>query len=427
MLTNQPKFLKDFFNRISSTTLLLGLLVGLLPFGGKPVVWTILALIVDFFLTKSYRNLKGLFQLKQPLLWSILYYCCLAVGLFWTANFKSGCFELEQKLTFILFPILIYSAKDRIANQLYWIAGSFIFGNLLACILAIGIGFYCKHLQHFSYVNPDGWLPYYNEFSPFLHVTYWSVYLSLAILLVLQWIEKSKSNLIRMSAFCILLIFTISLYYLSSKGAWFAFGIVLVMYWIKIISSNQAIRWFGIGAFVLLTTGAIWVLKNNPRIVFIKQMVYDLQHSENINPEYSSDQNNGQRIYSLKASIHVIQRHPLIGVGTGDAEDSLLAEYATMKLEALYHKKLNSHNQFATTTLQLGLIGFVSLVGFFFILFFQGFLWKQFTLIGFVAIVGINCLFESMLNAQAGIVFFALFYSLLNMFPNFSICQIKTE
>lgn len=72
--------------------------------------------------------------------------------------------------------------------------------------------------------------------------------------------------------------------------------------------------------------------------------------------------------------------------------------------------KLNVHNQFLETMLGQGLPGITLL----FLLFFVGLIhsiknknWLFFT---FILLVGFNYLFESMLNTQAGVVFFGFFF-----------------
>lgn len=113
-------------------------------------------------------------------------------------------------------------------------------------------------------------------------------------------------------------------------------------------------------------------------------------------------------------SIQLIKQHPIFGVGLGDGNDELQAQYLEIGEMDMAYKKLNAHNQFFQTTIQLGLLGLLSLISIvvypllnprnksvFFITFLT------------VIIVILNFLTESMLERQAGVIFLAFVSSLL--------------
>ena len=100
-------------------------------------------------------------------------------------------------------------------------------------------------------------------------------------------------------------------------------------------------------------------------------------------------------------------------MGTGDAKDKMLETYKERGMQSEYENKLNSHNQFLNTFIALGITGLISLVLCLMIPAYYSFKEKYFLFLAFVGIAGLNFLFESMLERQAGVIYFAFFYSLL--------------
>ena len=75
----------------------------------------------------------------------------------------------------------------------------------------------------------------------------------------------------------------------------------------------------------------------------------------------------------------------------------------------LYSKKLNSHNQFLQTTIAIGLPGLIVLLLILGIPLFLFYRQSDFSAVIFVLLIVFNFLFESMLETQAGVIFFSFF------------------
>ena len=132
-------------------------------------------------------------------------------------------------------------------------------------------------------------------------------------------------------------------------------------------------------------------------------------------------ESNAERLVVWQAGIQLIKVHPLFGVGTGDVKDALLAEYQKENKLVVYNLKLNAHNQYIQTFIALGIPGVLLLI---FMLLYPGVLaLRRIHIIyfSFLAVFFINNLVESMLEVQAGVLYFAFFNSLffigLKMFP----------
>jgi O-antigen ligase len=119
------------------------------------------------------------------------------------------------------------------------------------------------------------------------------------------------------------------------------------------------------------------------------------------------------RVFIWKASIELFSENLLKGLGTGDGKDELVDKYQKLGMINEYKHKLNSHNQYLTTSLSLGLGGLIILLFTFFYPLVKSIRNKDVLLSGFVFLLLINFMFESVIETSAGIIFFTFFYTLL--------------
>ena len=143
-------------------------------------------------------------------------------------------------------------------------------------------------------------------------------------------------------------------------------------------------------------------------------VVSSIEHEETLSVD--SHESSAARILVWKAAMEVIKDDPIIGVGTGDVKKELRKVYKEKNIESAYEDHLNAHNQYIQTTVALGIIGLLVLLSFFFLPIIYAYKNNNPLYIIFLALVGFHFLFESMLERQAGVVFYAFFNSLLFYF-----------
>jgi 5S rRNA maturation endonuclease (ribonuclease M5) len=124
-----------------------------------------------------------------------------------------------------------------------------------------------------------------------------------------------------------------------------------------------------------------------------------------------------QRIELWKHSVHLIKKHPLLGVGTGDVKDAFAAELELAK-SPLMGTNMRSHNQYFTFLIAFGIVGLL------FILFSMVYppvalrTMKNSLFLVFFCIIIISMFTEDALEPQDGVTFFSFFYSFfLFLFP----------
>lgn len=130
-----------------------------------------------------------------------------------------------------------------------------------------------------------------------------------------------------------------------------------------------------------------------------------------------------QRIEYTKASLHLIKKHPVFGVGTGDIPSAYQQAYNELDspLEPQFRHK--AHNQYLSITVGFGVVG---LLVFLTVLLFPYLASKQhrnYLYTVFLVILLISMFPEDTIESQAGVSFYAFFNSLLifankkNLFP----------
>jgi hypothetical protein len=119
-----------------------------------------------------------------------------------------------------------------------------------------------------------------------------------------------------------------------------------------------------------------------------------------------------QRIEYIKNAIGVIKRHFWLGTGIGDVNDEIKWQYKHDNSVLDQKWQLRAHNQFVTFFLTFGLIGFLMLISTFVITLITEKSNIDFITYTFLLIVMLSMLNEDTLETQAGLNFFALFFSI---------------
>jgi hypothetical protein len=119
-----------------------------------------------------------------------------------------------------------------------------------------------------------------------------------------------------------------------------------------------------------------------------------------------------QRFEFWKAAWGIIKGQPWMGVGTGDVKQAFVDQYIAMdtKLEESY--RLRAHNQYLTMWLTYGILGLL----YFLLLVFYPLIGEakgDKLFMAFTIIAAMSFLTEDTLETQAGVMFFAFFYSFL--------------
>jgi len=372
----------------------------LIPLSHKITIYAIMLFVLSWILSGQWiQTAKSAFK-NSIFIILITFFLLHLVGLLYSSNMHAGLFDIEVKFSLILFPLVfflsdIFDIENRKKQLL-----AFVTGTALAMIICV-----ISALYMYLFFNENNFS--YMKLSLFHHPTYFAMYISFSVAVIMHHIFYSEIaiNKLLKSLFIILIIlFAVFIYMLSSKAGIIIFFIALLaMSLPALFKKNKRMLVF----LILLFAGfQIWFsLTQNSRF---HVMVSSVQNAEkNVTTEESS----GVRVLVYETALDLIKSNYAIGVGTGDIKNELMKEYKVRNMKGAIEKKLNVHNQFLETLLGQGIAGITLLLLLFLIPFINSLYTKNWLLMTFVIIVALNFMFESMLNTQAGVVFFAFFYS----------------
>ena len=318
------------------------------------------------------------------------------ISLIYTKDMKAGTFDIESKLSLLVFPIIFPNLKSIYIEKFKLLIHFFIAGCTISSVICLSHSMYLiiELNAPFQYIT-------YSDLSLFLHPTYFALYLSVGISSIVYILKTEKNISKNRKAIYVLicLFFSIMIFLLSSKAGIIALFLLIGTIIITTIKFN---RWsIAISLFFLILLSSL--LMQNERFSPLKNIVIEMFSQKK---EIQKIESSSERIIIWGISKNIISSNWLIGIGAGDVKDELLKEYKSIGFNEGEDKKLNAHNQFIETFLSVGIVGILLLIYLIFNLFMKGQEEKNFLLMSFAIIFMINFLFESILNTQAGIVFF---------------------
>lgn len=353
------------------------------------------------------RYEKSLKAWKANKVWYLFmsFYALHVLSLAWTENFKYAAFDLQVKFSLLLCPIIlsgfVFSGKSFSGFRL-----AFISGLAVAVLICFGRAVYC--------LATSGSAEYffYEKFSVFLHPTYFSFYLSLSVLFVMYelfW-ERRQGNF-RIFLYIFLFLQAAAILLLSARTsmavAVAASGsLILIMAWKKKLARADIIPIL-VTLAVAVATEAI-VLKQFNRFTQVSDAV--MQEEGSAVPE--EENSTTIRMHLWKYAAEVIAEHPASGVGIGDIKEKLVEKYTENNYEYGIRNRISPHSQYLHTGVVLGIPGMIL------ILLMLGapavLAWRkeEWLYVLFLVIIALNSVTESILERQAGILFFAFFNSL---------------
>ena len=378
-----------------------------LPFGINYAIFILIWSVCFFAFDDVKTGMKRLAGNKWN--YSLLeFFLIHALGYFFSVNKDGALNAIEIKLSFLAFPILI-GASNYNELQIKKIVISFVSGCVMVSVIDIFRAFYLYLFQDFNAF-------FYTEFSYFMHPSYFAMYLIFAQLIILLFYPKWLSHLSNLNVKIgfMTIIFLTTIFLCSSKmGLITAFLLLPLTF--GIILYNNGYKKTIAGLLLALMMGIIMAYKLFPTpFERIEQAFKVTSSSETI--DKTDAESTAVRILIWKESVKLIENNLVFGTTAGDANDKLVEAYEREGLAGALRKKLNAHNQFLQTFIGTGIIGFVLLLIMTFGTLIFGFIKRNYLLSLFSILVIFNFLVESMLQAQAGFIFFAFFFCILTQY-----------
>ena len=332
----------------------------------------------------------------------IALYAFHIVSLLWTENFRYAFFDLQIKLAYIVCP-LVFAAYSFSRDDWKLLRKSFVLGNTLAAMIC-----FFQAAFHFVQTGNKEML-FYEHFSFFMHPSYFMMYLNLSMLFILYELFWQREENIRWRKFYYGVLFfqLLSIFMLSARTSLAVSLITFFIYCVVMVRNRKFSRK---DALPIALFFAFAVLFQLGLLTYYNR--YD-QITNLIRDPNKNEENSTSIRYNLwKTAGEVIRENPVAGVGIGDIKEELVARYVKNNYEYGIKNRISPHNEYLHTAVILGAAGVILLLSIFLVSFLMA--WKNgdWIYMLFIVIIALNSVTESILERQAGILFFAFFNSL---------------
>ena len=411
------------------------------------------ALFLNWIFTTKFKKVIQSISSNSFFLAFIIFYILYALSFFWSENQSFAIADLVLKIPILILPLIMLSHEPLSIKEINKL--------LLAFSLSvIVLNCYCFFDALFNYLNTRSINEFfYGSLTINMHTAYQATFTSFSIfILVYIYLNKEYShNWIFL--FLIVLQF-LFLFLLSSRMQMLCLSVVTPIFLIFHYYLKQKI-YLGF-LYTILAFVVSYFLVSTPSVLNnrYKQTVSHISSIGN------DSQNSDPRKFIWKKAIDIIKYNWLFGVGVGDAKDVLVSSYSKEfskpitdhKVDSIINilkansknlntqvkkltsdhtklkkeseniliqqinkykyfakKQYNFHNQYLQTFATVGCFGLIILIYLLSHLFIVSIIKKDFIVSAFLFLIAMSFLTESMLERQAGVVFFTFFYLLLVM------------
>jgi O-antigen ligase len=379
-----------------------------LPVYQKILPPLIAVMFLNWLVAANFRYIPLAFKEKRrglTLSFAALYILYM-FGMLYSENRGSGLFDLEVKLSMLLFPLIFSTMNGDFPVQamVRKVLIAFVAGCLTATLLLL-----CLAVYSWSGTG-DPVFFFYTHLSRFIHPSYISMYLNLSVAVLAYFLvrnEEPSSRKVTVMRVLLLLWFALFIFLLSSKAGIFSLmfiALMLIAYAIGVQKqTGKGILWLVLvaglfyGAFSLFPSTA----------TRFRNAETALAGKNKSSPEQV--ESNSERLVVWHAALEVIKENPVFGVGTGDVKDALMEEYQKEHKLGVYNMRLNAHNQYLQTYIALGIPGALLLVILLIIPGWMAVRRLDMVCLAFLVVFAFNILVESMLEVQAGVIFYSFF------------------
>lgn len=367
-----------------------------------------------YLIFQTFRKHKFEFQIRgKGLILLASIFLLHLIGMLYSTHREDGWNEIGIKASYLVFPLIGWMLPSLSRSDFQKIVYSFIWGCLAFIVFALTAGIVRSlHYHDISYLS-------YEKLGYFIHPSYAATYQAFGLFLLLR-IASVSSYLLGKKwlhiAVCVIILVFISM--LASKAGLIAAVIAIVMgawcWWKNKFAAGGAFGIFAI-SLAVLAGSTVLLPTSSARIESAVSDVKsdDQQQSPATGATAIAHSSTEIRYVTWQASWDILTSQPF-GVGTGDAESALVEKYETAGETYVAQRKFNAHNQFFQAGVEHGWPGVLLLVGLCLWLLMDALRRKQIIQLVFILLCGMNFLFESFLEVQAGIVFFCFMIMLFN-------------
>lgn len=354
------------------------------------------------------------FKKNVPLWFVSGLYLLGALSYFYTEDKDTWGRLMVLKMPILLLPLALgTSAKFNHKHYKHWLL-TFAFSTAFSCLVLFSIGIYRQVL------DPSQNYLYHQNFAAYnlIAVHYFTMYCIFAFVIILYYYLKSRPIDLKFKVVYILsfAVLAAAIYAGAARmqiATFLLSAVVFITWYFSKKKSWKKLIIYQTAALGGILGLALLIPSSQKRLIetYREWMVYEGK---------SDDYQTNHRVFIWRDGMKVIGKQPLLGTGLGSA-DNELNEY--LKLETaqfwrgnkpytLGETNYNYHNAYLQHWAALGIFGLV--------FFIMAILWPfikmgKYSFLGYAMlfILGASFLTESMLERQAGTLFFAYFFAML--------------
>jgi len=280
---------------------------------------------------------------------SIAFYCLHVIGMLWTEDFRWDLHILHKMWYFLLLLPILFNIVQR--KYINYYLGAFLF--------AIALTEIASYLVWFEIIAPFKNATVQNP-TPFMsHISYNPI-LIFAIYLVLHeiFLNKKLTNLVFAFYSFFAISMTINMFITAGRTGQIGFFVMLVILIFQIFEKQRIKSLLAI----IIIIPSIFIAAYQFSDLFKERVDLALTTSHP-NPSIVNT-SMGIRLNFARNSFEVIKQNPIIGIGTGDfpSEYNKVHQINSPQMPNTRHP----HNMYTLITMQLGLIGLVSMLSIFY-------------------------------------------------------------
>jgi len=339
------------------------------------------------------------------------------LGVFYSEGRLSNAdtrFILQVKASLFLFPLFFatFDWDGFDPGHLKQILTFFVTGCLISSLIILGNAIY----TYYSTDHSSG-VFFYSKLAMHHHPSYLSLIFSFAIaflislMLTVQTLSRRKKILI----ISLIIYFQVFIVLLSSKAG--IIGLIFLYAGVVLFAAFKMKNRLKVAAYLsaAMTFLFLLLLMLNPTVRLRFQAAEKAMKSDY---EMRSDslESSVARILIWKSALEIISEKPVLGVGTGDVRNELVKKYREKKITPAIENEYNAHNQYLQTYLASGIAGLLVLIGCLAVAFAMAIRSGNLLYFLFALLFSFHIMVESMLERQAGVVFYAFINTLLYCF-----------
>lgn len=327
----------------------------------------------------------------------------------WTSDLDFGSFDLQVKLGLVLLPIGAAVLVHLVPGMMQRSMLAFTVGTVLSMVLGLVKAWSCFAVEGqpncFSQSTLSFELhPSYAAWYGCWCAGYWGHQL------LMGQVADRRIRTFVLITLPFVLLFTVML---ASKSGIIGLGAVMLFLGVLVF-----VRLRGKGRVIVLSSALLAVtiaifsqgaLVKARMITAVDAFGASMQSDPGI---YTSEEGSAMRMVAWTCSLERLRAEPW-GAGTGDIKHSLMECYVAKGANEAAKRRLNSHDQFLQSAVALGWPGLVLCILMTALPLWLAWRGRDMLLAMFAVLFLLNAAVESVLEVQAGVVFFALFLGLL--------------